>query len=71
MSAEEEFNKLVRKEVRELLKRHVYFSQEILALISQNFGLKRKLDKREKQIKLLAKKFKELNQLIKDKKRKP
>ncbi len=64
MTPKEEFDKLIRKEVRELLKRQVYFSREILALISQNFSMKRKLIIQSQKLKILKEKLKELTARI-------
>lgn len=43
MTHKEKFEALIRKEVRELLKRHVFFSRELVSLACENYELKRKL----------------------------
>jgi len=71
MTPKEKLDALIRKEVRELLKRHVYFSQEILTLVSQNFHLKKRLSLHNKKLQRLTKKVRRLKMLINAKKRKP
>ena len=64
MTPKEEFDKLIRKEVRELLRRQVYFSREILTLISQNFSMKRKLISQGLKLKTLQAQLQELTKRI-------
>jgi len=69
MTDKEKFDQLIRKEVRELLKRQVYFSREILTLISQNFSMKKKLVVQGQKLKTLKGQFAELATLIEERKK--
>ena len=53
-----------KEEVRDLLKRQVLFSRDILSLVSQNFELKEELATKNKQIKLIGQKVNKLQTLI-------
>ena len=64
MTPKERFEALIRKEVRELLKRHVYFSREILSLACENYDLKRRLAQQGLQLKLLKARFEEITEMI-------
>jgi len=52
-----EFDEDTRKEVQELIERQTFFTIEILALMNENFELKKKLLLQGQEIELLNKKI--------------
>ncbi len=64
MTPKEEFDQLIREEVRELLKRQIYFSREVLSLARENYELKGKIVEQGLQLKKLGTQLQELTKII-------
>jgi len=65
MNEKDKFDELIRKEVKDLLKRQIYFSREILSLAVENNELKKKIAKQKEQLELVVQNYQKLKSLIK------
>ncbi len=69
MTPKEEFEKLMRKEVRELLKRQIYFSREVMSFARENFELKERLAEQGLKLIKLQTQLQELATLLETRKK--